>query len=99
MQLFSIHKKEDESYVDVYQRVKTASAKINCVTLKVLTAEQQTEELTLFTILNALPADDRLCNQLISQKDISLSNAYHSFLHTDRDAALKEAAEESAHAA
>ena len=99
MQLFSIHKKEDESYIDLYQRAKSANAKINRVTPRALTAEQRSEELTLFTILNALPADDRLRNQLISQKDVSLSDAFHSFLRTDKDTALKGATKELAHAA
>jgi len=99
MQLFSICKKEGESYIDLYHRAKTANAKINRVTPRALTAEQQSEELTLFTILNALPADDRLRNQLISQKDISLSDTFHSFLRTDKDAALKGATKELVHAA
>jgi len=88
MQLFLIHKKEGESYIDLYHRAKTANAKINWVTPQALTAEQRSEELTLFTILNALPADDHLRNQLISQKDVSLSNTFHSFLRTDKDTAL-----------
>jgi hypothetical protein len=99
MQLFAIRRKPSEPYIDLYRRVEAARAKIDRVTPADLTTAQRSEELGLFTIINALDIDDPLRRQLISQKDITLADAYSSFMRTDRGDALKTEAIESAHAA
>ena len=98
MQLFTIQKRPDEGYVNYYQWTEAAHQKIDCVTPPDLTAAQRSEELGLFTIINSLDSNDPLCCQLISQKDVTLNNAYLSFLCTDRGKAIKTEAIESAHA-
>jgi transposase InsO family protein len=92
MQLLSIRKNPDEKYVDLYSHVDNACSKINCVTLSTLTTEERTDELALFTILTALPVDDPLRQQLVSQKDITLADTYSAFLCTDRDTVTIESA-------
>ena len=99
MQLFVIQKKPSETYVDLYRRVEAARVKIDRVTPSDLTAAQRSEELGLFTIINALNIEDLLRRQLISQKDVSLADAYSTFLRTDRGEAIRSEAIESAHAA
>ena len=59
-----------EAYVDLYRRVEAAHARIDRVTPSDLTATQRSEELGLFTIINALDADNSLRCQLISQKNV-----------------------------
>jgi transposase InsO family protein len=98
MLLFSIRKAPEESYIDLYHRVEDARDKIACVTPTTLTRQQQYDEIALFTTINALPADDCLHTQLVTQKDISLRDTYLAFLRTDRNAAAT-AAIESANAA
>jgi hypothetical protein len=99
IQLFTTHKKATETYVDFYQQVEAAHQKIDCVTPTDLMPTQRSKELGLFTIINGLDIDNPLCLQLISQKDVTLGNAYSSFLHTDRGKAIKMEAIKSAHAA
>jgi hypothetical protein len=62
------------------------------VTPSTLTAEERADELALFTILTALPVDDPLRQQLVSQKDIILADTYSAFLRTDRDTVTIESA-------
>ena len=99
MQLFAIQKKPVETYVDLYRRVEAARARIDRVTPSDLTATQRSEELGLFTIINALGADNSLRRRLISQKNVTLDDAYSTFLCTDRGEAIRPEAMESAHAA
>jgi hypothetical protein len=92
MQLLSICKNPDEKYVDLYSCVDNACSKIDCVTPSTLTSEECADELALFTILTALPVDDPLRWQLVSQKDITLADAYSTFLRMDRDTVMIESA-------
>jgi hypothetical protein len=92
MQLFSIRKSTDEKYIDLHSRVDNARSKIDRVTPSTLAAEERADELALFTILNALPVDDPLRRQLVSQRGVSLADAYSAFLRTDRDIATIESA-------
>jgi hypothetical protein len=92
MQLLSIRKKPDEKYVDLYYRVDNARSKVDRVTPASLTPEERADELALFIILNALSVDNPLRRQLVSQKDVTLTDAYSAFLCTDRDAVTIESA-------
>jgi hypothetical protein len=92
MQLLSIRKNPDEKYVNLYSCVDNARSKIDHMTPSTLTAEECADELALFTILTALPVDDPLCRQLVSQKDITLADTYSAFLHMDRDTVTIESA-------
>jgi hypothetical protein len=93
MLLFLIHKAPDESYLDLYHHIKDACNKITCIMPTTLTHQQQYDKITLFTTINALPADDCLRMQLVMQKDISLRDTYLTFLCTDQNAAATAAIE------
>ena len=88
MHLLSIRKVPEEVYLDMYRRVDEAHGKIDHITPDNQSKEMRSDEIMLFTILNRLPADDRLHNQLVAQKDVTLDDAYAAFLCVDRDTAL-----------
>ena len=96
MDLFAVRKAVGESYCDMFCRIEAARSKIVHVTPADLSSKEQFDEITLFSALNALPHDDLLCHQLTAQSNITLWQAYLTFLRTDRDANLASA--ESANA-
>ena len=88
MQLFGIRHRPGEAYLDLYRRVDNARHRIERITPANQTPEARSDELALFTLLNALRADDALRRQMVSQSGVTLNDAYMSFLCTDRDAAV-----------
>ena len=72
VQLFGIRKRSGESYVDLYRCIDNARSRINRVTPVNQTAEERSNEITLFSLLMALPAEDPLRRQLVSQKSVTL---------------------------
>jgi len=88
MQLFGIRKRPEEAYLDLYRRVDNSHSRIDCITPINQSSEDHSNEIALFTLLSTLHADDPLCRQLVSQKGITLDDAYSAFLHTDRDTAV-----------
>jgi len=82
----------------MYCRIKEARNRIVRVTPADLTSKQQFDEISLFSALHAMPQDDPLRHQLIGQKDVTLRDAYLSFMCTDRDASAASTTE-SANAA
>ena len=88
MDLFAVRKAVGESYCNMFRRIEAARSKIVRVTPADLSSKEQFDEITLFSALNALPHDDLLRRQLTAQSNITLRQAYLTFLHTDRDATL-----------
>ena len=88
LQLFGIRKRLGESYVDLYRCIDNACSRITCVTPANQTAEERSDKIALFSLLATLPAEDPLHRQLVAQRNVTLEDAYSSFLRTDRDAAM-----------
>ena len=88
MQLFGIQKRSGETYLDLYRHVDNAHSRIDCITPTNQSCKDRSNEIALFTLLSALHTDDPLCRQMVSQKGITLEDAYSAFLHTDRDTAV-----------
>ena len=88
MQLFGIRKQPGESYLDLYRRIDNARNWIDRITPATQTKEQRSDEIALCSLLSSLPMDDPLRRQLVAQKDVTLDDAYSSFLRTDKDTAV-----------
>jgi len=86
--LFSVRMVPGERYCDMYRRIEEARNRIVRVTPTDLTSNQQLDEISLFSALHAMPQDDPLHRQLVGQKDVTLRDAYLSFMRTDRDASV-----------
>jgi hypothetical protein len=85
MQLFGIRKRAGETYLDLYRRVDNARSRIDRITPAGQSTEDRSNETVLLTLLHA---DDPLRRQLVSQKVVTLDDAYSAFLRTDRDTAV-----------
>jgi len=88
MQLLGTRRRSGETYVDLYRRVDDARSRIIRITPANQSQEERFDKIALFTILSALQADDPLRCQLVSQKEVTLGDAYSAFIRTDRDAAV-----------
>ena len=88
MQLFGIRKRSGETYLDLYRHVDNARSRIDRITPTNQYHEDRSDEIALFTLLSALHTDDPLRRQMVSQKGITLEDAYSTFLRTDRDTAV-----------
>ena len=76
LQLFSARKRPGESYVDLYRRVDNARSVINRTTPAGQTPDEFSYEITLFSFLSALHAEDPLRLQLIAKKNVTLDDVY-----------------------
>ena len=88
MQLFGIRQRPGESYLDLYHRVDDAHSRIDRITPTSQSVQEHSDEIALFTLLSAIRPDDPLHRQLVSQKGITLDDAYSAFLRIDRDVAV-----------
>ena len=88
MQLLGTRRRSGETYVNLYRRVDNAHSRIVHIMPTNQSQEDRFNEIALFTILSALHADDPLHRQLVSQKEVTLGDAYSAFIRTDRDAAV-----------
>jgi hypothetical protein len=88
MQLFSICKRHEEAYLNLYRHVNNACSRIDHIMPANQSMEDCSDEITLFTLLSMLPADNPLRCQLVSQKGVTLNDAYSTFLRTNRDTAV-----------
>jgi len=88
MQLLSTRRQSGETYVDLYHRVDDAHSRIIRIMPANQSQEDRFDEIALFTILSTLHADDPLCRQLVSQKEVTLGDTYSAFICMDRDTAV-----------
>ena len=88
MQLLGTRRRSGETYIDLYRCVDDARSRIIRIMPANQSQEEQFDEIALFTILSALQADNPLCRQLVSQKEVTLGNAYSALICTDRDAVV-----------
>jgi len=63
--------------------MENAWARITCIMPPNLTLQEIGMELMLFNLLNGLLEDDRLCQSLIMQKDLTFSDASTTMLHVN----------------
>lgn len=99
--VLGVHKvadKGDKGHMECLTRLTDARDRINCMTPARMSHEPRMDKLVLFTCLCGLQADEPMCRQLITQKDMSLTDTQAAFHHVDQDSKVV-AAVESANAA
>jgi len=79
----AVRKCPEEQYMPYVRRMENAWVRIARITPPNLTLKEIGTELILFNLLNSLPEDDRLRQSLITQKDLTFSDASTAMLRVD----------------